>query len=130
MQIVNLLGRESRDIKVPLRLMAESDDPLTAAKGERLLELVRRLEAQGPAPCVTGLVSRGQLWLNAHRPHPRVSVRVWVDWPDYGPVQDGLPLVHYRIQADRPGSPLTTDARARSPEEVEPVLWKAFGLAR
>lgn len=124
MQIVNPSGRDNPDLKAPLLLMAGSDDRLAAAKGEMLLELVRHLEAQGPAPRAVGRVALGELWLSPAGRSSGAFVRVWVDWPDHGPVRDGLPLMHYRIQVRRPGSPLSTDARVRSPEEV---ICQAFG---
>jgi hypothetical protein len=59
----------------------------------------------------------------------RVWVQVWADWPDYGPVRDGLPVMHYRLQIRRPGSNLSRDERMATPAESERVIWQAFGWA-
>jgi hypothetical protein len=123
MQIVNPSGRDNPDLKAPLLLMAGSDDRLAAAQGEMLLELVRHLEAQGPAPRATGRVALAE----SVRP-VLGSVRSGVGGlAGLRPLQNGLPLMHYRIQVRRPGSSLSADARARSPEEVEQVIRQAFG---
>jgi hypothetical protein len=129
MQIVNPSGCDNPDLKAPLAVMAESADRLEAAKGEKLLALVRHLEAQGPAPRAIGRVALGELWLSPSGRSSGAFVRVWLDWPDYGPAQDGLPVMHYRIQVRRPGSSLSADARVQSPQEVEQVISEAFGWA-
>lgn len=50
MRIIKLLDRDSQDIEVPLLQMTNSGDRLEAFRGRKLLELVRHLQAQGPAP--------------------------------------------------------------------------------
>jgi hypothetical protein len=58
---------------------------------------------------------------------PGVRVSVWVDWRDYGPLRDGLPEMHYRLQVERPGKTITDDARAKDPIEAERIICEAFG---
>jgi hypothetical protein len=71
-----------------------------------------------------------ELTLMPANPANRVSVRVWTDWRDYGPVRDGLPVLHYRMQIQRRSSQRTVDARADSPEEAKRIIYQAFGYLR
>jgi hypothetical protein len=127
MQIINLLDPETHDIETPLRTMALSADRQEAFRGQRLLELVQHLQAQGPVPraCVQLLLR--ELWLRPYNHANRVLVKIWVDWRDYSPLQEGLPEAHYRLQIQRGKAPLSRDARASTPEEAEQVIWEAFG---
>ena len=127
MRIINLNHPESHAIEPPLVKMASSEDRLEALKGRKLLELVRHLQAQGPAPQVCGsLVLRHELWLMTYNLANQVLVKVWVDWQDYGPLFDGLPVAHYRLQFKGENSAISENARAGRPEEAEQVLLKAF----
>jgi hypothetical protein len=131
MRIINLEDREAQDIEAPLRSLASSHDRLEAFKGRKLLELVRHLQAQGPAPEVIGrLWWRQQLLLTPRSTTNRAAVTVWIDWRDYAPVRDGLPEAHYRLQIRRGNAALSQDARAATPEEVERIIWEAFGWVR
>jgi hypothetical protein len=129
MRIDNLLDLDGDDIVAPLRALATDPDRLTSARGRMLLELVEYLHAQGPAPRACGHLSLDELVLFPSHPSAKVSVQVWADWPDYGPARDGLPVMHYRLQIRRPGSPLSRDERAATPAEAERVIWQAFGWA-
>jgi hypothetical protein len=118
------------DIELPLVKMAASTDPLEARKGSRLLELVQYLQAQGDAPAAGGCFRLGRLWLVSSDPANKVSITVWLDWQDYGPLREALPEMHYRLQIQRPDTKLSTDARVANPAEVEQIIWQAFGWSR
>ncbi len=60
-------------------------------------------------------------------PSSKTAVWVEIDWPDYGTVSDGLPIMHYRLQFKPPGSHLSHDERAGTLEEAERIIWGAFG---
>jgi hypothetical protein len=129
MQIISLLDGETKSIERPLLGMAASDDRLEAYCGRRLLELVRYLEAQGPAPQAFGCLLTRQLYLSPideRDSGDAVSLTIWVDWQDYPAWNDGNPKTHYRLQINRKSRVLTEDARASTPEEVENVIRGAF----
>ena len=128
MRIINWRQREGHDIKPPLHVLAESEDRLRAAKAQRLLELVLCLEAQGPAPQVGGSVFSDELWLNGRRGAPPVHVAVRMDWKDFGPVEQGLPVMHYRVRVRRAGTVLTEDARLGTSQEASKVIMQSFGI--
>jgi hypothetical protein len=121
---------EPGDIEGSIQRLAASPDRLTAARGGMLLALVRLLQTDGPHPEAWGYVLNRELTLMPANPANRVSVRVWTDWRDYGPVRDGLPVLHYRMQIQRRSSQRTVDARADSPEEAKRIIYQAFGYLR
>lgn len=118
------------DIEVPLQRLAVDSDTISAAQWQKLLELVRALRADGPNPTAYGLILGRELHLWPPTPAIRASVRIWVDWQDYGPVENGLPVMHYRIQVKRPGSQLSADIRTTVPDEVRRIIWEVFGWVR
>lgn len=126
MRIFNWRDRETRDIEKPLRQLAANDNPLTAAKGQKLLALVRYLQARGPTPEAFGYVWGQELWLSPSPPANRVSLDIGLDWKDYGPMQDGLPLMHYRIRIRHREEVMPMDERVNLPEEVERIILEAF----
>jgi hypothetical protein len=130
MRIRNLWSVEPGDVEARLIRLASGDDCLAARKAQMLLELVRRLQAQEAGPRTSGCYFPGELLLTSADPADRVSVRILVDWQDYGPQRDGLPVMHYRLQFRRAGAKLSTDARAQSLEDVERIVWEAFGWGR
>ncbi len=91
-----------------------------------LADLVRHLEAGGPTPRVVGLVLRGELRLIPVGAQPTVSAMASVDWPEHGPVRDGLPVMHYRLRVKRPASPLSAELRTDSPNEAARFLLQAI----
>jgi len=129
MRITNI-DQRAYDIEALFVAMASSEDCLQAAKGRMFLELVRYLNSQGTAPQACGFLIGGEFWLKPANPANRNSVKIWVDWRDYAPLRDGLPEMHYRLQGARPGSRVSQDARAESPEEVAQAIWEAFGWTR
>jgi len=127
MRIINLLDRASRDVEPQLLEMASSEDRVKAFKAQKLLELVRHLKAQGPAPEACGHVRNNELWLSPYNVANKVLVRVWVDWFDYAPLKEGLPEAHYRLQVQRRERVVSQDVRAASTTEAEEAIWQAFG---
>jgi hypothetical protein len=118
------------DVEGPLQRLASSPERLVAARWQMLLDLARVLRADGPAPEAWGLILGDELSLSPGTPANKVTVQVRADWKDHAPLRDGLPEMHYRLQIKRPGAKLSTDARARTPEEVERLIREAFGWSR
>jgi hypothetical protein len=127
MRIITLRDHEAHDIEPLLLEMASSDNRWWSFKGQKLLELVRYLRAQGPNPRACGHLLFGELCLWPYNTANRVWVSVWVDWPDNAPLRDGLPEAYYRLQIPRGKAVLSRDARATTPEQAEQIIWEAFG---
>jgi hypothetical protein len=119
----------SKDMEL-LRLNTESDDRLEAFKAQKLLDLVHYLHDQGPEPQIYCHLYIMVLRLSLFVPGKRGLIKVWIDWQDYGVVQDGLPEAYYRLQIMRGKSHLSEDARVKSPKEVEGIICEAFGWSR
>lgn len=94
-----------------------------------LLELVRHLEAHGPAPSAFGHMVGDELSITPTNRYNRASVNVQVDWQDYGTIRDGLPELHDRLTIRRGRSPRSRDERTRELSRVEHLIWEAFGWA-
>jgi hypothetical protein len=89
--------------------LAEHEDPITAARGAMLLALIEHLESLGPQAIVDCYWMQPELVIvGGGLP----AVDVSVDWNDYGPVIDGLPVMHYRVAVSKAGSALSDEARA------------------
>lgn len=58
----------------------------------------------------------------------RDSIRVTIDWPDYGPVENGLPITHYRFRIERAGCSLSEDARANDLTRTKQIICNALNL--
>lgn len=127
MQIYNDQDIEPYDLEAPLSAMATDPDRLTAARGRMLLELVRYLLTRGPNPQVGALVFEGEIELIPLRQTNARSIRIWVDYRDYGPVRNGLPDLYYRLQVERSTTRISSDHRVAAPAEVEQVLLQAIG---
>jgi hypothetical protein len=127
MRIINPRDRENHDIKPPLRAIAGSGDHVKGAKAQRLLTLVDFLEAQGPTPQAGGNIFLEELWLHPFPGVASFTVAVRVDWKDYGPVEDGLPVMHYRVLVRRAGAVLTDEVRLQTPQEAGKVILRVFG---
>ncbi len=104
-----------------------SSDRLAAARWSKLLELARVLKEDGPYPEVWSCLLCDVLHMGPSNSANRVSVDIWMDWQDYGPVSDGLPVLHYRLQIRRGTAPRSTDARADRPEKARDLILQAFG---
>ncbi len=117
---------EPFDIEVPLARLASSPDRRAAARWRMLLGLVQALRSECRCPEVYGVIVGDVLHLLLPD-RQAVSVRLWADAPDHGPVRDGLPVLYYRVQVKREGTPLSTDLRTEQPEKVARLLEQAFG---
>lgn len=115
------------DVEEALRRRIVSSDRLAAARWQKLLELARVLQADGPHPEAWSFLLGDVLHLRPSNPANCVSVEIWTDWQDYGPVSDGLPVLHYRLQIRRGKAPRSTDVRAEHPEMVRDLILQAFG---
>lgn len=103
-EIVNPLFRDDRDIKGSLRRMTAGSDALQALRGRLLLELVRGLE-EAAGPRVVAILILRELVLSVGSRVASPVVRVGVDWRDYGPLRDGLPIAHYRVRIHAQSNP-------------------------
>jgi hypothetical protein len=125
MEIVAALTGE--DIASALRDRATEPDPLAAARARMLLELVEYLRSRGAGRRACGLLLGDRIMLSPIGPSSKTAVWVEVDWPDYGPACDGLPVMHYRLQSKPPGAHLSQNERAATLEAAERAIWDAFG---
>jgi len=124
MEIHDFTDRPNHDIKNPLRKLAASPKPVPAHKGRLLLELALHLE-NCPGPRVVGHLMLEDLWLQAGG-RGNASVRVSVDWQDYGPLDNGLPLMHYRVWLKRPNEVLSQETRTGDVDEAARAVVKAL----
>jgi hypothetical protein len=114
------------DIEVLLRRRIATESHVSAARWQKLLELIQILRANGPYPEVWGHFFVDDLHLVTRNPANRTSVRLGVDWKDYGPLRDGLPDMHFRLRVKSENANLSKDVRTQDPREVEQVLLAAF----
>jgi hypothetical protein len=116
------------DIEPVLRLLADSPDPLAAAKGRMFLALARHFRVSGPEPRVVGqLLFDDELHLRPERGEAPATVTIRPDWYDFGPREGDLPPMHYRVNIRMPGRALSKDIRTQDLERVERALREAFG---
>jgi hypothetical protein len=132
MRILNSDGSDGFDeLERQLLPAASSADRMEAFVAQRMLELVRFLHRRGQMRTAIGMLFFPELWLSPFPFGNKVNVTVWVDWVDYSPAKDGLPLsAYYRLDIKRDGAALSHNERVHTPEEVERVLWDAFGWGR
>jgi hypothetical protein len=57
------------------------------------------------------------------------SIQIEIDWNDYGPIENGLPLIHYRIRAKREGEQISREFRGRDSGEAATWLVEAISGA-
>jgi len=119
---MEIWGLKNRDVKSSLFALAGSENKVQARKADKMLELVRYLEDRPPSHRVFGVLT-DQLWLTYHR----VSVRIWMDWPDYGPMEDRVPIMHYRVDVKHFGDEVRSEIRTKELEEIRQFLLQAFG---
>ena len=110
---MEIIYRLDRDIKAPLGHLSASVDRLQALRGRFLLDLVDYLE-KCPGPRVRAHIRFGELSLFLGI----LTVRVAVDWYDYGPLREGLPVAHYRVWAKCPAAVLTREWRTSDVEQA------------
>jgi hypothetical protein len=115
------------DLDVPLRRLAASPEPLTAARWQKLRELVQRLGVDGPYSEAWGQVLCDELYLYPPGAANGVTVRASADWYDYAPLEAGRPVMHYRLRVQRQGAEFTEDVRTQRLEEADRMIREAFG---
>ena len=115
------------DIEPVLQSLADSPEPLAAAKGRMFLVLVRHVRASGPEPRVVGQLLFDELTLRPERGEAPATVTIRPDWYDYGPREDELPRMHYRVNIRPKDGALSRDIRTQEMERVERALRQAFG---
>jgi hypothetical protein len=118
------------DIEPVLRPLADSDDPLAAAKGRMFLALVRHVRASGPQPRVVGQLFFDELTLWPERGEAPATVTIRPDWYDFGPREGELPRMHFRVNIRPKDRALSRDIRTQELERVERALREAFGWDR
>jgi hypothetical protein len=121
MQFVTIFP--DNDVFAQAREQAASLDPVRAACGRMMLELMDYLQSRGPTPQASAIFFRNVLSIGLRT--PTRGVRVWVDWQDYGAVRDGLPVMHYRVDVDRPDSKLSENHRANTMVEAACLILTA-----
>jgi len=120
-------GLKNRDAKSSLLALADNENKVLARKAEQMLELVRYLEDRPPSYRVFAtqrLVD--QLWLTYGRRPRSVWARIRIDWSDYGPLEDGIPIMHYRIEVKSSDDDVWSEIRSRELEEIRQFLTQAF----
>jgi hypothetical protein len=124
MEIINPLDQPDRDIKTPLHHLASSPDPGRALRGRLLLELAQYLE-ENSGPRLLAHTFLEQLHFSAFGRGAGI-MEVGVDWPDYGPFENGLPVAHYRIRVKREGVPISDELRTADVEQVRQFILQTF----
>ncbi|MDB5344403.1 MAG: hypothetical protein JWP89_2780 [Schlesneria sp.] len=73
----------------------------------------------------------GNDFLEAARPFysKRIdSIKVTIDWPDFGPLENGMPIMHYRFRIERAESTMSEDARASDLVSAKQIICTALGM--
>jgi len=121
---------ENERLAAALQPLAASPNAVVAAKWQRLLELVNRLEADGERPELFGHFRSSPdsveqtLWLHpAWETSGHCALRLTIDWYDRAaPKENGLPPLHFRISThDKAGQILREARRATAPEAEQVV---------
>ena len=124
---MEIWGLKNRDVKAGLLALTGSENKVQARKAEKVLELVRYLEDRPPFHRVFGILHlTDQLSLVYGRERNRVSVRIWMDWPDSGPIEDGAPIMHFRADLRNSDHEVRSEIRTRGLEEIRQFLLQAF----
>lgn len=92
-----------------------------------IINLLSLDEPDGVAPAAFGHLTGHEISLSPANEYNRANVRICVDWPDYGPLADGLPMMHYRLKMSRCVGAPTRDERSQDVAEVKRFIWEAFG---
>jgi len=123
---MEIWGLKNRDVKAGLLALTGSENKVQARKADKLLELVRYVEERPPSYRVFGILHpTDQLSLTCGS--NRVSVQIWMDWHDYGPIEDGVPIMHYRADLRNSDHELQSEIRTKELEEIRQFLLQAFG---
>ena len=101
-------------------------EPIDPVRKKKMREFMEEWRASNPDPTTSGDSLRREM-RKRFPPETGIRVRVWAGWRDYGPVRDGLPVMHYRFEVRRPGKAENVYARARDAAGAERIIRKAFG---
>jgi hypothetical protein len=118
------------DIEPVLKRLADSDDPLLAAKGRMFLALARHVRASGAEPRVVGQLFFDELTLWPERGEALARVTIRPDWYDLGPREGEPPRMYYRVNTRLADQTLSRDIRTQELERVERAMREAFGWDR
>lgn len=129
-KILNLLSPQEPDVKPALRLLGNTGDRITARKMQMLVDLVGFLEEDGPARLAFAHIYQHEIWLTPANQYNRAMVKITVDWPDYGPLRDGMPAMHYRLQITRRAGAAIRDGRSPDIKEIRRLIFERFGWSR
>ena len=95
MEIVNL----SHDVDAILHKRTQSESRYDARTAEMLLELLHAMRRNSEGSRLyASFVYQRELRLQYRAPNGRsCMITVTIDRPDYGPLENGLPIFHYRM---------------------------------
>jgi len=150
MKIVTLRIEERRfydePVEVQLQQFAASGDATSRKLTGRLIELVRFLESEGPPsaliyasvfdfrPLILVLFKPDKSTIQTLPRDPRLitpgtSIQIQADYYDSSPpVDNGWPLLHYRLEIKREGSNRTLEIRTDDDKIVLERILATFGL--
>ena len=100
MEIIDLINPDWPDFDASFRRVAESASPREARIGRMMLDLLESLRQSLPGTLFYASVSGNEeLWLSYCVPGQSAAtmIKIAVDAPDYGPLENGLPRFHYRL---------------------------------
>lgn len=117
------------EIKSAIQQLTCAENPVITVGGRMLQSLVDYLEASGATPSVVAELRPEGIWLWRAEPIGGVEALVSVDRPDYGPVRDGLPVMHYRLRIKCDGVPMSREWRTSDLAKVEYLIRQAFDEA-
>ena len=138
MEIVSLIAPGSSDDEGPFRSLASSAAAYDARVGRMMLDLLDAIRRDSIGPRLFASVHTDrELLLQYYSASNGASavIKIAIDRPDCGPVGDGLPRFHYRLDYrikssnDAIARPLIEE-RARSVEAACAFVREAIGDAR
>jgi hypothetical protein len=127
MRIIELKRSSKACIDAQLSQLASSDNLARALRGQHLLAFVRYFQTDADGFDVYGAVFGDELWLMPKSPTAdRRRIVVHADWYDYGPIQEGRPVMHYRLRVRGSEGYLDEELRTRDFSEIEQFVKRAF----
>jgi hypothetical protein len=124
--VVNVLDLEGDDIVAPLQSLADDTDPMVAARGTMLLELVRYLHSRGSKFEACAMLLPGEQLMLYPSPSGIATAWIEVELPEQDPAQRIKVARYVWRVTDRVGSAINNGS-AREPATVERVIMQAFG---
>jgi hypothetical protein len=94
------------------------------------LRVVVSPRSEGDAAASFGIFASDEIWLWPASPGYQSEIRIWADWRDRAPLQDGLPALHFRLQAKKRGEELSQDIRAETADHAAAAIFAVFGWSR